>query len=101
MDDRTLKGELEILTRFIQVYCNGNHGTKRKQLCPECSGLLAYATGRLEHCPYDPKPACKACPTHCYKPEMRKKIKEVMRYSGIHFVKRGRVDWLIKYFMQG
>jgi hypothetical protein len=46
----------------------------------------------------DPKPKCKDCPVHCYKSEYRRRIKEVMRFSGIYFVKRGRVDWLIKYF---
>jgi len=45
-----------------------------------------------------PKPKCKDCPVHCYKIEYRRRIKEVMRFSGIYFVKRGRVDWLIKYF---
>ena len=32
-------------------------------------------------------------------PEYRAKIKEVMRFSGIYFVKRGRLDWLVRYFM--
>ncbi|MFH1998920.1 MAG: nitrous oxide-stimulated promoter family protein [Planctomycetota bacterium] len=41
----------------------------------------------------------KACDTHCYKPAYRAKIKEVMRYSGIHFIKRGRLDWLVRYFL--
>lgn len=38
---------------------------------------------RLEHCRYGvDKAACKNCPTHCYRPEMRQAIREVMRYSG-------------------
>jgi len=67
-------------------------------LCPECAALIAYARRRLEHCPYDPKPKCKKCPTHCYKPEMRARVREIMKFSGMHFVKRGRVDWLVRYF---
>ena len=90
--------QLRVLTRFIQVYCAKRHGGKPRELCAECADLLAYATQRLQKCPYDPKPKCKECPTHCYKPEYRRRIKEVMRFSGIYFVKRGRVDWLIKYF---
>jgi hypothetical protein len=29
---------------------------------------------------------------------MRAKVSEIMKYSDMHFVKRGRVDWLVKYF---
>ena len=29
---------------------------------------------------------------------MRKRVREIMKYSGMHFVKRGSVDWLVKYF---
>ena len=88
----------ETLDTFIDVYCTGNHGTVRGDLCEECDELQRYAHDRLAKCPYDPKPKCKDCTTHCYKPENRDRIKEVMRYSGMHFVKRGRIDWLIKYF---
>ncbi|MFC1607502.1 nitrous oxide-stimulated promoter family protein [Candidatus Latescibacterota bacterium] len=91
---------LKIATQFIKTYCKANHGTDGKELCTECTDLLEYAQGRLERCPYDPKPKCKECETHCYKPVYRKKIQEVMRFSGIHFVKRGRIDWLFKYFLR-
>jgi len=30
---------------------------------------------------------------------MRQRIKEVMKYSGKYYVKRGRLDWLVKYFL--
>lgn len=88
----------EILDAFIRVYCRKQHQTKN-ELCPDCQALLNYAIQRREHCPYDPKPACKDCTTHCYKPEYRQKIREVMKFSGMHFIKRGRIDWLIKYFL--
>ncbi|KKN16439.1 hypothetical protein LCGC14_0975810, partial [marine sediment metagenome] len=80
---------LEVLKRFIETYCSANHGSNDNNLCAECSDLFEYSRTRLEKCPYDPKPKCKDCQTHCYKPEYRKKIKEVMRFSGMHFVKRG------------
>ena len=28
------------------------------------------------------KTSCDACENHCYKPEMRERIRQVMRYSG-------------------
>ncbi|MCS2716230.1 nitrous oxide-stimulated promoter family protein [Bacteroides thetaiotaomicron] len=28
------------------------------------------------------KSSCKKCPVHCYKPAMRKRMREVMRFSG-------------------
>lgn len=91
--------ELRVLRRFIEIYCHAYHGTRRAALCTDCRELLTYAEGRLEHCPYDPKPKCKHCPTHCYKPVMRERIREVMKFSGIYHVKRGRLDWLVRYFM--
>lgn len=91
--------QFEILERFIEVYCSVHHGTNKKKLCEDCNELLGYARGRLEKCPYDPKPKCKDCKTHCYKSEYREKIKSIMHFSGMYFVKRGRIDWLIKYFL--
>lgn len=98
--------DLAVLTRFIEVYCQKRHQSYQKhapaggELCDECRDLLEYATDRLARCPMDPKPKCKDCPAHCYKPQYRQRIREVMKFSGIYFVKRGRVDWLIKYFLQ-
>jgi len=91
--------EIKVLQRFVEVYCREHHGTEWTGLCFDCADLLAYALERLDHCPLDPKPRCKACPVHCYKPEYRRKIREVMRFSGTYFVKRGRIDWLIRYFL--
>ena len=91
--------QLQMLKKFIEVYCSKNHGSVDGQLCDECSELLDYATDRLAKCPMDPKPKCKDCPIHCYKPRYREKVREVMRFSGMYHVKRGRVDWLIRYFL--
>jgi len=47
------------------------------------SQLWSYAEERLDKCPFgDEKPTCENCPVHCYKPEMRQRIKDVMRYAG-------------------
>ena len=98
-DPKTLAGGQKVLQAFVGVYCRRHHGTVRNELCGECRALLDYAFERLSKCPYDPKPKCKECPTHCYKPEYRQKIKEVMRFSGMYYIKRGRIDWLIRYIL--
>ena len=38
------------------------------------------ADARLDRCPFrDEKPTCSNCLVHCYKPDMRERIREVMR----------------------
>lgn len=91
--------ERKIMARFVAVFCEKRHGTAKGNLCEECRSLVAYANERLSRCPHDPKPKCKDCGTHCYGPDYRARMREVMKFSGMHFVKRGRLDWLVKYFM--
>ena len=51
--------------------------------CPECEALSQYAMQRSDKCPFmETKTFCSNCRVHCYKPEMREKIREVMRFSG-------------------
>ena len=51
--------------------------------------LLAYARVRLDKCRYGTeKPTCANCPTHCYKPAMRERVREVMRYSGPRMLRK-------------
>ena len=76
-----LNQERATVGAMIRLYCRQLHHSR--QLCGECSNLWEYAEERLEKCPYGvEKPTCQNCPIHCYKPDMREKIKEVMRYSG-------------------
>ena len=51
-------------------------------------------------CPLDPKPTCKSCHIHCYTPEQRQKIREIMAYSGRRMIMRGRLDYLWHYFIK-
>ncbi len=93
------RAELKVLRRFVEVYCQEHHHPPTgERLCAECAELLAYGQARLEKCPYDPKPTCKKCPVHCYRPDMRVRIREVMKFSGLYFIKRGRLDWVFRYF---
>lgn len=73
--------EQETVSFMIRLYCRKNHGGK--PLCPECAALEDYAKLRSEKCPFmEEKTFCSNCSVHCYKPEMREKIRTVMRFSG-------------------
>jgi hypothetical protein len=75
--------EKRTVEMMIRLYCTRHHGSKKGVLCEECGSLKAYALSRVEHCPnMATKTFCSKCQTHCYKPEMRERIREVMRYSG-------------------
>ena len=68
---------------MIELYCRGHHGTPKGRLCPDCAVLRDYADARVDHCPHiATKTFCSVCQTHCYKPEMRERIRQVMRWSG-------------------
>lgn len=112
-----LERDLRTLALFVKIYCHAHDGPhaarklfalkgfdlaaiagKPFELCPECTRLLAHAFIKRTHCPYDPKPQCKHCPTHCYQKDYRAKIQEVMRFSGKRMVLHGRVDYLYHLF---
>jgi hypothetical protein len=73
---------------MIRIYCSAHH-TSTAQLCPDCTELLYYAEQRLQKCPFAPnKGPCSKCTTHCYKPEYRTRIIEVMRFAGPRMLTR-------------
>lgn len=75
--------DLEAVRLMIELYCRGKHGSEKGELCDECKELWEYVKLRTEKCPFgDDKPFCSNCRIHCYKPDMREKIRAVMRYSG-------------------
>lgn len=74
--------EKELVSQMIQLYCRKKHHTG-EELCAECAELNAYAVERSDKCPFmETKTFCSNCRVHCYKPAMREKIREVMRFSG-------------------
>lgn len=74
--------EKAMVSQMIALYCQKNHKVKNG-LCPDCAGLDRYARARSDKCPFmETKTFCSNCKVHCYKPEMRQKIREVMRFSG-------------------
>lgn len=73
--------ELHTVELMIRLYCRHKEGNR--ELCPQCRELLEYASSRLARCPFqDNKPTCRLCKVHCYKPEKREQIRQVMRYAG-------------------
>ena len=77
-----LTRERKTVAAMIRIYCRGHHDSK-DGLCGECAALHDFAMCRLDRCPFgSEKPTCANCPIHCYKPEMRGRIREVMRYAG-------------------
>ena len=97
MDDerppRRLAREERTIAEMVGMYCRDHHGEVAARdehgLCPECAELMAYARLRLDKCRYGTdKPTCAKCTTHCYRPAMRDRVREVMRYSGPRMLKR-------------
>lgn len=77
-----LERERKTMLTMIQMYCKKVHDYKH-ELCQECSELFNYAEERLKYCHFgEEKPTCEKCPVHCYKPDMREKVRQVMRYAG-------------------
>lgn len=83
--------EKRTVSQMIALYCMGNHDASartERAMCgepvrPECAALDAYAALRTERCrEMDVKTSCEQCGNHCYKPEMREKVRAVMRYAG-------------------
>ncbi|HET7838529.1 MAG TPA: nitrous oxide-stimulated promoter family protein [Rectinemataceae bacterium] len=86
MDKRRLERELSTLRIMIAIHCRARHAARPRAqagLCAECLELAEYAALRLGRCPWgEAKPVCAKCEIHCYLPEMRSRVREVMRYAG-------------------
>lgn len=75
--------EKRIVEDMIYLYCRKKHKKNNRELCCECKELLAYAKERSDKCPFmETKTFCVNCKVHCYKKDMREKIKKVMSFSG-------------------
>jgi hypothetical protein len=76
-----IEREIKTVRLMIALYCHDHH--VGHELCSECTELTDYALERLRKCVFqEGKTVCARCPVHCYRPGMRVKIREVMRYSG-------------------
>lgn len=82
-----MQREQRTVEYMIAIYCREHHQTKG-QLCSACQELVEYARVRLRKCPFqENKTTCGNCQIHCYKPIMREKIQEVMRYAGPRMIR--------------
>jgi len=67
---------------MIKMYCKYNHESN-SNICADCSDLTDFANERIDKCLFhDEKPVCSECEVHCYRKDMREKIKTVMRFAG-------------------
>lgn len=95
---RRLRREEKTIRVMIALYCSHHHGgaagspdaeTPSAESCEECSALFAYARLRLASCRFGQrKPTCARCTVHCYRRDMRERVRVVMRYSGPRMVTR-------------
>ena len=73
--------EKRTVRHMIELWCRKNHSGKA--MCDECRKMLDYSLARLDHCRFgNRKTKCHKCTVHCYRPDMREKIRAVMRFSG-------------------
>ena len=70
--NKRIEEEKAVVGLMIRLYCRKHEGNKT--LCPKCKELLTYANGG--------KPTCKKCAIHCYRTEMKERIRIVMRWAG-------------------
>jgi len=78
----SLKNEKKTVKVMIQIYCSANH-KQENRLCENCQSLFEYAESRIDKCKFKSQNlVCSECKVHCFRPEKREKIKEIMRYSG-------------------
>lgn len=76
-----IENEKAVVAKMIRLYYRRKLGLREPST--EELELLSYAERRLTRCKFgEQKPACKRCPIHCYRSDMRAKIREVMRWAG-------------------
>jgi len=79
---KRIEREKKTVEAMIRIYCKKKHGSELER-CISCHALYEYACTKIENCNFIPdKPVCAKCRVHCYRRDMRNKIKEVMRFSG-------------------
>jgi len=89
LDRGRLRREWRTIEEMIGITCRHRHGGGRRALCPECAGLRDYARERLVRCPFgEGKSTCARCRVHCYRAEMRERVRDVMRFAGPRMLAR-------------
>lgn len=100
-----LRREKKTVRAMIRIFCRDSHSADDRAgqpLCPACQELLDYASCRIDRCPFgEQKPTCANCPIHCYKPEMRQRIRDVMRHAGPRMLTRHPVLAIMHLLVDG
>lgn len=75
--------EFKTIAAMLRLYCRAHHHPDGRTLCDACADLQDYARLRLLRCRFgEDKPTCAKCPVHCYKPDLREQVRQVMRWAG-------------------
>jgi hypothetical protein len=89
MSSRRIRRERKTISIMIGMYCRDRHHGHDGSLCDRCTKLHDYAMQRIDKCPLClSKPTCANCLIHCYKADMRERVRTVMRYSGSRMMGR-------------
>jgi hypothetical protein len=97
----SMEREKKTIAVMVGIFCVDHHGAAKGELCSDCLEFLVYADKRLDKCPFGvDKGPCSKCEVHCYKPAMRDKAKEIMRYAGPRMLKRHPV-LAVKHLLDG
>ncbi len=98
MKRKRIEIEKETIYKMVHIYCKGQrHG---EILCNNCEKLIDYTNQRLDQCIFgENKTFCSKCTVHCFKPDMKISIKEVMKYSGPRMILHNPL-MTIKHFLQ-
>lgn len=79
VQDRREK-ERRLLSCMVAYYCRKNHGN-RVRLCPECADVDRFIRQRC-HCPrQEATRLCRSCPAQCGRPELKEKLRRMVRYA--------------------
>lgn len=86
-----IEEEKRVVEQMIHLYCKYYEGNDT--LCASCQELLQYARERLSRCPFgDKKSTCRKCSIHCYKPDLRERMRGVMRFAGPRMLMHYPID---------
>ena len=87
LPENGMTAEWQTIKVMVELYCRDHHDCQSPP-CVACNELIEYAIAKVKKCPLKEKrTTCGKCEIHCYKPAMKKKIKEVMRYAGPRMLK--------------
>lgn len=92
-EKKRFRRDTKTLYAMAQIYCSAHHkdddrARDEQGLCPDCAQAIAYSIERTRACPREHQGNCEDCPIHCYKPEQRQAIREIMAYAGPRMLTR-------------